>query len=224
MTWVAAAVGAGIALLGASSSRQAASMQADAAARAQEFQAQQAAQAREDLQPWRQSGQEANNRLRQMMGFDGSGGGFSTNDPSYQFRLGEGLKAVDNSAAARGSTLSGATLKALQKYGQDSASQEFQNQFNRLTGMSGMGQNAAAGQGTTSMNFGNSSANNAMALGNANASGVMGVANAFSNGATQGINGWNQNQLMQMLRQPSGYYGGGSSTKATMYSNGGYGD
>lgn len=56
-------------------------------------------------------------------------GGFSEKDfkadPGYQFRLSEGTKAVKRSAAARGNYDSGATMKALTKYGQGLASQEF---------------------------------------------------------------------------------------------------
>lgn len=52
-------------------------------------------------------------------------------DPGYGFRLKEGLKALESSAAARGGLLSGGTGKALQRYGQDMASQEFGNAFNR---------------------------------------------------------------------------------------------
>ena len=52
-------------------------------------------------------------------------------DPSYQFRLGEGRKALENSAAARGVLNSGGTLADILNYGQQAASQEYQNIFNR---------------------------------------------------------------------------------------------
>lgn len=52
-------------------------------------------------------------------------------DPGYQFRINQGLQAVNNSAAARGGLLSGATLKELNNYAQGQASSEFQNAFNR---------------------------------------------------------------------------------------------
>jgi hypothetical protein len=52
-------------------------------------------------------------------------------DPGYQFRLQEGMNAIQGSAAARGNALSGSTLKALQKYGQNLASDEMQNAYNR---------------------------------------------------------------------------------------------
>lgn len=52
-------------------------------------------------------------------------------DPGYQFRLEQGLGAIQNSAAAKGILNSGGTLKDLQNYGQNLASQEYGNVFNR---------------------------------------------------------------------------------------------
>jgi hypothetical protein len=54
-------------------------------------------------------------------------------DPGYQFRLDEGNKAVQASAAAGRGLLSGAAMKAMQKYGQGFASNEFANAYNRDT-------------------------------------------------------------------------------------------
>jgi hypothetical protein len=52
-------------------------------------------------------------------------------DPSYQWRVDQGNAAVSASAAARGDYFSGATGTALQIQGQNMASQEYQDQFNR---------------------------------------------------------------------------------------------
>jgi hypothetical protein len=52
-------------------------------------------------------------------------------DPSYQTRLAEGQRQIDASAAARGSLLTGGTLKALAQYGQDQASKEYANVYAR---------------------------------------------------------------------------------------------
>lgn len=54
-----------------------------------------------------------------------------TRDPGYAFRLSEGLKGLERSAAARGGLMSGATGKALTRFGQEAASQEYQNAYNR---------------------------------------------------------------------------------------------
>lgn len=52
-------------------------------------------------------------------------------DPGYAFRMSEGLKALDRTAAARGGLISGSAMKGAMRYGQDMASQEYQNAFNR---------------------------------------------------------------------------------------------
>ena len=66
-------------------------------------------------------------------------------DPGYAFRLSEGMKALDRTAASRGGLLSGATLKGAQRYGSDLASQEYQNAFNRYQ----------ANRATQEQNYGN---------------------------------------------------------------------
>jgi len=74
-------------------------------------------------------------------------------DPGYQFRLSEGIKGIENSAAARGMQLSGRTLKGIGRYAQDYASGEFQNAYARrqqgisnLYNLATMGQASASGQ------------------------------------------------------------------------------
>lgn len=223
---VAAVVGSSIisGAMGADAAKSAANRQAESADRATLAQQEAMRQTRADLQPWRASGEAANNRLMAMMGLNGDSYDF-TNDPSYQFRFNEGQKAVDNSAAARGSTLSGAALKALTKYGQGAASTEYQNQFNRLSGMSGMGQNAAAGQGTASMNFGNSQANNLMEAANARSAGDVASSNAWGNALSSGINGYQQNELMKLIRDGGGRNNFGSyGMNNYYYGNGSIGD
>jgi len=53
------------------------------------------------------------------------------NDPSYRFRFEQGQKALETSAAARGTLLTGGTAKALEEFGQQFASTEYQNLYNR---------------------------------------------------------------------------------------------
>ena len=52
-------------------------------------------------------------------------------DPGYQFRLGEGLRAMEAGAAAKGTLRGGGTLKGLMDYGQSAASQEYQRAYGR---------------------------------------------------------------------------------------------
>ena len=56
---------------------------------------------------------------------------FSQDDPSYQWRVAEAQKALERSAAARGTLSGGGTLKALTRYSQDAASQEYAAAFDR---------------------------------------------------------------------------------------------
>jgi hypothetical protein len=55
-------------------------------------------------------------------------------DPSYQFRLEQGQKALDRQGAAAGRFLSGRQLQASSNYNQGAASQEFQNAYSRALG------------------------------------------------------------------------------------------
>ena len=125
-------------------------------------------------------------------------------DPGYSFRLSEGLKALDRQAAARGGLISGAALKASQRYGQDMASQEYGNAFNRyqinranqldplmsITGYGQLATNQLGGYGSqfatgAANTMGTSAANQANALGaagQARASGYVGQANALTAG------------------------------------------
>ena len=109
-------------------------------------------------------------------------------DPGYQFRLSEGQKAIERGAAARGGLNSARTMKALMGYGQNMASQEYQNaynrynqnqsnKFNRLASIAGLGQTANQQLGNASMNYGNQMSNLHTGMGNAIAAANMGQSN-----------------------------------------------
>ena len=66
------------------------------------------------------------------------------NDPGFAARMKMGTDAIQHAAAARGGILSGGTLKALERYGQDFGSNEFGNVFNRQ--LQTAGYNAGVGQ------------------------------------------------------------------------------
>lgn len=55
------------------------------------------------------------------------------NTNAYKFRFNQGQQALERSAAAKGMLNSGNTLAALADYGQGQASQEYGNEFNRLS-------------------------------------------------------------------------------------------
>jgi len=191
---------AGSAALGAYSSSQAAkaqqqAAQQQAATNLQIFNEQKALQA-----PWQKAGEEALNKLLPLASnYTPFGTTQFQQDPGYAFRLSEGMKALDRTAAARGGLLSGGTLKAAQRYGQDMASQEYQNAFNRyqiernaqlnpLQSLAGLGQ-TAAGTLTNAAGAYGYNQNEAIAnAANARQSSYIGPANAIAGGVNQYLN------------------------------------
>jgi hypothetical protein len=245
MSAVATAI-VGSAVVGLVGSQQASKAQQSAANRATDVAAQtadqQVALQREifekqtELQkPFREAGLAGQNRLMELLGIGGTRGApgygryataeFGADkfkaDPGYAFRMSEGMKALERSAAARGGLLSGATLRGTQRFGQDLASQEYQNAFNRfqaeragtlnpfqaLAGTAQSGANVLgqqAGQmGTNISNalgsYGSAAQGNIIGSGNAQASGYMGMANAIGGGVGQGINFYQNQQLLNRL-------------------------
>ena len=181
----------------AKAATQAANTQAAATREATKVQKDMYDQTRADLMPYADAGRDS---LAQLIGQMGPDGYFNQtysgqdlyNDPSYQFRLQQGQDAIQSSAAAQGGLLSGATLKALQGYGQNMASQEYQNaynrfnadqtnRYNRLSNIVGLGQNAAAQQGNAGMQTAQAVANNTMAGANAQAAGQIAAGNSTAN-------------------------------------------
>lgn len=199
----AAAIGAAGAVAGgamaARGAKKAAQTQAASADRASAIQQANFEQTRKDLMPYKQAGDTSLNQLMGQMTPDGYFNQTYTgqdiySDPSYQFRLQQGQDAIQSSAAAQGGLLTGATLKALQNYGQESASQEYSNaynrfnadqtnRYNRLSNLVGIGQNAAAQVGNAGAQTAQAIANNTMAGANSIAAGQVGSANAWSGAA-----------------------------------------
>ena len=113
-------------------------------------------------------------------------------DPGYQFRVEEGMKALDRTASARGSVLSGGAIKAAQRYNSGLASQEYGNAFNRfqieqanrynrLAGLSGTGQVAANQLSNLGQNYANNYGDLVTQGGNARASGYIQNSNNWQN-------------------------------------------
>lgn len=139
-----------------------------------------ASQARNDLAPWRTTGQSALTATSDLLGLNGDEaadaafGNFRTS-PGYQWQLDQGLRAIDAGAAARGLVRSGATLKAEMEYGQGLADREFSDYYARLAGLSDQGLKAAGGQASASQAAGQGQAN---ILGNT-FSGLGNIANSL---------------------------------------------
>ena len=127
-------------------------------------------------EPWRQAGITALNKLIPLSDYTKFGMNQFTADPGYAFRLGEGQKALERSAAARGGLISGSALKAATRYGQEAGSQEYQNAFTRygierermmnpLQSLAGVGQTATNQLGQAAGTYGTNMGNIALGQG-----------------------------------------------------------
>ena len=191
--------------ISAGGAQDAARTQADAANRAAALQKEQFDQQMALQEPYRQAGLTGQNRLMELLGLGGNAGaaGYGQyardfgmqdfqQDPGYQFRLGEGLKAMSRQAGARGGLISGQTMKGMENYRQGLASQEYGNAFNRyqtnrqnqlqpLGNLMSSGQAAASNQAGAAGQYGVNAGNLMGQAGQATAAGQMGAANSIGN-------------------------------------------
>jgi len=234
-----ALLGAGVSYLGSSN---AANAQRDAAAQSAAVQKEMADQSiaaqkemyqqgRTDLAPYREGGVTAQNQLFQMLGLGGDttaanygkyakdfGMSDFTTDPGYQFRLEQGMKALNASAAAKSMGMSGANIKGATEYGQNMGSQEYQNAFNRyntnraaqldpLFKLYTGGQAAAAGSAAGAANLGANLGNTYSNLGTNLGTAATNAGAATAGGYVAGGNAINStignigNQYMNMQNQ-----------------------
>lgn len=201
-------------LFGGNASQQASEQYIKALQQAQSFMQGQEKQGLENYQPFLQGGQQAMGTLSSLLGTPGQGllqpwtGTFQAPTaaqaeatPGYQFQLQQGLGALQNSAAGKGSLLSGRTLADLNNYAQGVASTNYQNVFNnaltgyqtsynsflnnqnnayqRLLGTSQLGLGAAQGSGNLISGIGGDIASLLGQQGAAKAAGTIGSANAI---------------------------------------------
>jgi hypothetical protein len=241
MTWVATAVvGSAVVggVVASDASRRAGNIQADATQAAQDAQERMYERQVSLNEPFRLAGVASQNRLMELLGIKspttpagGTPSEFSVDpnspdfgkyardfgaadfetDPGYAFRLSEGMKALDRTAAARGGLLSGATLKGAQRYNQGMASDEYQrayeryntnraNQLNPLMGYAtGPGMSATAASSNAAQNFGTQTGQNLQDVGTARASGYLGSGNALSGALTTAGNAYLYNNRTNAL-------------------------
>lgn len=212
--WVAGAVVVSSAI-GANASSRAAKTQAGAADRAAEGQERMFERQVELSEPWRKAGETALNKLVPLATeYTPFGMQQFQADPGYGFRMAEGMKALERSAAARGGLLSGGALKATQRFGQDLASQEYQNAFNRyqaerqarlapLQSLAGVGQTTAQQIGEAGMRTAQNVGETQMSGAAARASGYVGGANALSQGLGTYLNYSQGQSMLNALQRPS---------------------
>lgn len=140
-------------------------------------------------------------------------------DPGYAFNFDEGVKALQKTAAAGGTLLTGGTMKDLTKWAQDYAStgygaarnralQDYQTaysvfennqakQYQRLMGISSQGESAAAGQSAAAGDYANQGGNLITGVGNADAAGTVGAGNAWGQGIAGATNSLSDAMLMK---------------------------
>ena len=190
-------------------------------------------------EPYRQAGLTGQNRLMELLGLGGNTGatGYGQyardfgmqdfqQDPGYQFRLGEGLKAMSRQAGARGGLISGQTMKGMENYRQGLASQEYGNAFNRyqtnrqnqlapLGSLMTSGQSAASGQAGAQGQYGANAANLMMTGGANQANAALMQGNIGAQQFNTLGRGLNQAQSMYGDKINNLFSGGGS--QAGMY-------
>ncbi|MNU46294.1 hypothetical protein D3C71_351530 [compost metagenome] len=125
-------------------------------------------------------------------------------DPGYQFRLDQGNKALQNMAAATGNLNSGRALKDAIAYNSGQGAQEYasaygrynndyltgfnthttnqNNIYNKLMGLTGIGQSSASALANVGQNYSGQVSNNLAQGANAQAAGIVGQSNAVNQG------------------------------------------
>jgi hypothetical protein len=220
--WVAGAV-VGSAVIGAGASRSAAKAQAGAASEASNLEREMFERNVELNAPFREAGVNALNKLIPLTEYKNFSMDQFQQDPGYAFRMSEGMKGLERSAAARGGLLSGGTLKGIQRYGQDMASQEYQNAFNRygiererrlnpLQSLAGVGQTTSQQLGAAGTQMAGNVGNLTTGAAAARASGYVGGANALTQGLGQYLNYSQGQSMINAMRPPTpnvGYSGQG---------------
>jgi hypothetical protein len=218
MTWGMTAVAAATVVtgyMGSQAAKGAAQTQADAAGRAMDQERAMYEQSREDLGPYREQGYTALKDIEKMKPFLTAQFGpdqFSQYlDPSMAFRQKIGTQATERLANVGGGAISGNTMRALTDYGQNLASTEYGNAFNRfqtergniyntLANIAGMGQGAVNTGVNAGQNFAASQTGLITGQAAAQAAGTVGQANAIGGAAT---NLGNMAYLNSLIRKPA---------------------
>jgi hypothetical protein len=152
-----------------------------------------------------------------------------TDNPDYQFRLKEGLSALQNSAAAKGTLDSGASMKAITEYGQGMAAASYADRIQYLSNLMNIGQNSAALSANQAMQMGNKVTEMRQQLSDTLGSGMMAKGNVLAH-ALMGAKRWDihgkafeQQQKNQGIGMAFGAAGKGLGLLGGMMGGGGMG-
>lgn len=144
MSWIAAGASAVGSLLGANAANKAAKLADKRLVEGRDYAINQSG-----LTPAAQAGTQATNTQAGLLGIGGdpqqSKAAFDNylNSTGYRFQLDQGEKAITGSAAAKGLLKSGATAKALTKYGQNIGSSYFNDYLNQTGNVANRGLSAS---------------------------------------------------------------------------------
>ena len=198
MAWVATAI-IGASVVGAAataySANKASSAQQNAASQAAQTQMDMYNTTRSDLSPYRDIGKVASDTLTTQLPALTAPINLTqewlNSTPGYQFTQTQGLKAVQNSAAARGLGNSGAALKGAAAFATGLADNTYKTQFdvaninqtnayNRLKALVDTGENASAQTGAAGTSAATGTSNALISGGNAAAAGANATGSAVS--------------------------------------------
>ena len=218
-------------IVGSSAAQSAASAEEAAAQSSSQLQWNEFQQVQSNLQPYMTAGTTALSSLQGLTGTNAGGNPLTAPltapfqptmsqlaaTPGYQFTLGQGLQATQNSYAAQGLGSSGAALKGAANYAEGLASTTYQQQFqnylgqnqqiyNMLGGLTQQGQAAATGAGGMGLQTAAQVGQNTLAAGQASAAGTVGSANAIT-GALGNIGASTNNTALMLALANSGMFG-----------------
>lgn len=152
------------------------------------------------FEPYRQAGMEGMTSLKGLLNYPEFN---FQQEPGYQFRLNEGNKAISRATASGRLPGGGASLKALTRFGQDYASGEYGNAFNRYqtgfgnrfnvaSNLAGIGGDSLGAMGNLRQNYGTSANNLRQNFGQSMSDGITGIGNAQAAGQVGSANAWTQ--------------------------------
>lgn len=176
--------------------------------------------------PYVEGGMKATNQLYDLLGLNGNDAataarGTYQTSPGYDWMMGQGVEALDRSAAARGMLNSGRASKDLLRFGEGLASQDYNNYLGNLSNLGNQGYNAtgaraglqaqgATGQLGVEQQAGNLQFKNAatvpqgmIAAQNAENAGLTGALGALNYGVGQFQGMQGQDQLSKLLGNTS---------------------
>jgi hypothetical protein len=198
-TIAAIALGAGAigsAVIGSGATKSAANAATNAADTSAAVQREQLGAAQTALNPFIAAGQPASANINALLGLGGNPAAANQafdqyrGSTGYDFRLNQGLDAVNSGYAGAGTIKSGAAMKGISDYGQGMASQEFGNYLNALGNQQALGLSGASALAGVGQNYANSigniNSNKADAIGNAALAGAANT-NSLISGLTAGI-------------------------------------